>query len=279
MSEWQRRAAWLLKDFQAPAKVQEKLLGQILQFLNGDTRSDTITHWCLTETESGGPCCKSDSEAWNKMVSLLCPFLSRGYAVPLLYRMKHYGPAAAYIRVGCCLHQLLPRILAVDDAGIKEAGNPSSNLCQVVDALLADNRRLKSDQLLNDADFHLLVSNLLDEDKNYAAQNGARRQLVQRELSKHDFHQSSIIIDMLVQRMEPGINFFLKRTGILYDLQYLSHSNPNHEALKDDSKSRFLKVILGDLGRELLGRYMSFLLHGLTESVTMLRRHFGLSYL
>ena len=269
MSEWQRRAEWLLKDFQAPAKVQEKLLGQILQFLNGDTRSDTITHWCLTETESGGPCCKSDSEAWNKMVSLLCPFLSRGYAVPLLYRMKHYGPAAAYIRVGCCLHQLLPRILAVDDAGIKEAGNPSSNLCQVVDALLADNRRLKSDQLLNDADFHLLVSNLLDEDKNYAAQNGARRQLVQRELSKHDFHQSSIIIDMLVQRMEPGINFFLKRTGILYDLQYLSHSNPNHEALKDDSKSRFLKVIRGDLGRELLGRYMSFLLHGLTESVTM----------
>ncbi|CAK9000125.1 PARP-type domain-containing protein (Fragment) [Durusdinium trenchii] len=77
MSEWQRRAAWLLKDFQAPAKVQEKLLGQILQFLNGDTRSDTITHWPL-----------------------------------------------------------------------------------------------KSDQLLNDADFHLLVSNLLDEDKNYAAQNG-----------------------------------------------------------------------------------------------------------
>ena len=245
-----------------------RLLGQILEFLNGDTKSDTLVHWCLSSTESG-PCCSSDAESWNKLVSLLCPFLSRGFAVPLLYRMKHCGPAASYIRVGCCLHRLLPRILAVQDGGIKEVYNPGSNLCQVVDALLADNRDLQSDSVLNEHDFQLLVTNMLDEDKNYAAQNGARRQLVQRELARPEFHQSSIIIDMLVQRMEPGINFFLKRTGVLYSLQYLSHANPDHQKLKDESKWRFLKVVRGELGVELLSRYMSFLLHGLTEAIAM----------
>ncbi|CAK9052431.1 PARP-type domain-containing protein (Fragment) [Durusdinium trenchii] len=189
--------------------------------------------------------------------------------ITVLKRMKHCGPAASYIRVGCCLHRLLPRILAVQDGGIKEVYNPGSNLCQVVDALLADNRDLQSDSVLNEHDFQLLVTNMLDEDKNYAAQNGARRQLVQRELARPEFHQSSIIIDMLVQRMEPGINFFLKRTGVLYSLQYLSHANPDHQKLKDESKWRFLKVVRGELGVELLSRYMSFLLHGLTEAIAM----------
>ncbi|CAK9020901.1 PARP-type domain-containing protein (Fragment), partial [Durusdinium trenchii] len=160
-------------------------------------------------------------------------------------------------------------VLAVDQAGIKAADTPGSHLCQVVDALLADNNPVQPDQVLSESDFQVLVSNLLDEDKNYALQNSTRRQMVQRELIKPSFHQASIIIDILVQRVEPGINFFLRRTRVLYDLQYLSNANEEFQTLKDESKARFLKVIRGELGKELLSRYMSFLLHGLSDSIAM----------
>ena len=249
MAHWRKRAQWLRGDFQSPSRHTERLLDQLLNFLNGDTRGDTLTHWCLTSDESGKPCCKNDQDSWNKLVSLLTPFLTKGYPVPLLYRMKHYGPAASYIRVGCCLHRLLPRVLAVDQAGIKAADTPGSHLCQVVDALLADNNPVQPDQVLSESDFQVLVSNLLDEDKNYALQNSTRRQMVQRELIKPSFHQASIIIDILVQRVEPGINFFLRRTRVLYDLQYLSNANEEFQKLKDESKARFLKVIRGSWAR------------------------------
>ena len=138
MDAWRARAAWLMKGFQAPGKHTHVLLQQILEFLNGDTQSPTITHWCLACTESGKPCCQDDSDALNKALAMLTPFVSKGYAVPLLYRMKHYGPAASFIRVACCLHNILPRVLAMDKQTAKSADRPGSELGNIIDTLLAE---------------------------------------------------------------------------------------------------------------------------------------------
>lgn len=273
MATWKRRAAWLLKDFQSPSKTTVKLLADILDFFNGDTTQPLFVHWCLQNDGSGKPCCADETESLNKGIALLVAFLSKGYAVPLLYRMKHYGPAAAFMRVVCCLHNILPRVLQVsgDKQKMKAANQPGSDFSGIVDTLLADNTPAQSqaDQMLSKTDFETLLATVLDEDRNYAAQNGARNSLVQKEVSHPRFYQSSIIIDCLVQRMEHGINFFLRRTKILYDLQYNSHANKNCESLKLESRERFLKVIRGGLGVELLASYMDLLNNGLHEAIEM----------
>ena len=250
-----------------------QLLADTLEFFNGDTTQPLFVHWCLQNNGSGKPCCENETDSLNKGIALLVAFLSKGYAVPLLYRMKHYGPAAAFMRVVCCLHNILPRVLQVsgDKQTMKAANRPGTEFSGIVDTLLAENTPAQSqpDQVLSNADFETLLATVLDEDRNYAAQNGARNSLVQKEVSDPRFYQSSIIIDCLVQRMEYGINFFLRRTKILYDLQYNSHANKNCESLKLESRERFLKVIRGELGIELLASYMDLLNNGLHEAIEM----------
>lgn len=271
METWRKRATWLLKDSQSFSKSTRLLLREILDFFNGDSQSQTVVHWCLRNNGSGKPCCASDAESLNKAITLLTSFFAKGFAVPLLYRMKHYGPAAAFVRLGCCLHKILPRVLLVDQKLLTQADGVGNELSNLVDTLLADNKPQSSSQAgsLNDADFQMLLAKLLDQDSNYAAQNGARCKLVQKEISHPMFHQSSIIIDALVQRMESGVNFFLRRTKVLYDLQFQSQAHPEYEKLQQESKDRFLFVIRGDLGQKLVSSYLDLLNNGFKEALEM----------
>lgn len=269
MREWKQRAVWLARDFKSSPK-QSMLLLEILSFLNGDTTSLILCHWCKRDDDTGEPCCTDDSHAWNKLVAMLVRFFSKGYAVPLLYRMKHYAPAAAYIRLGCCLHKLLPRILSTENQqSAKSVDVPGNPMSLVIDALLAENSPSQPDQILSKSDLQSLVTSLLDEDTSYSDQNGVRYRMVQSEFARESFHQNSILIDLLVQRMEHGINYLLRRTKVLYDLQYVSHGHPNHEDLQNESKERFLHVIKGDFGRELVKECMNLLCDGLQEAMRM----------
>ena len=270
MQSWQRRAEWLSVGFKSAAKHTRSAVQEILQFLNGDTQSPKLIHWC--KAKNGEPCCVDDSASWNRVAALLVGFFSKGYPVPLLYRMKHYAPAAAYIRFGCCLHNILPRILSEEHQhAVKSADQPGSHMAELVDALLAEPSHSQSHSggALNQSDFNALVSKLLDEDVSYSAQNSARKQMVEREIAKPAFHQSSIMIDMLVQPMEHGINSFLRRTKLQHELQYLSHGHPNHEKFKEECRSGFLKLVHGTVGRMLIRDYMNLLRNGLEEAMCM----------
>lgn len=271
MGTWRKRASWLLQTFQSTAKGTRELLKEMLDFFNGDTTSCILTHWCAPNSVSGEPCCKDDTQALNKAISLLTSFLTRGYGVPLLYRMKHYAPAASFIRVGCCLHNILSQVLSVDKDILTPADRPGSDMSNVIDTLLGGEKKKTQGGSDNptSADFEALVGKLLDEDKNYAAQNGARCQMVQKEISQSNFHQASIIVDCIVQRMERGINFFLRRTSILYNLTLCSHTNPDCEKLKLEASDRFLKVVRGELGESLICDFIDLLNNQLQECIDM----------
>eukprot|EP00438_Fugacium_kawagutii_P004340 Skav207877 [mRNA] locus=scaffold664:397187:404489:+ [translate_table: standard] len=271
MDSWKKRAAWLVAGFQASAKSTELLLRELLDFFNGDTSESVLVHWCIPNKVSGKLCCENDAASLNKGISLLTSFLTKGFAVPLLYRMKHYSPAAAFIRVGCCIHNILPRVLCMDKQSLTPADRPGSELSNVVDTLLGEKKPpgLGASKDLTNEDFEALVDKLLDEDKSFAAKNGARCQMVQKEISQPAFHQSSILIDAMVQRMERGTNFFLRRTKILYNLQYLSHAHPDYRQLMKESGDRFLKVIRGELAQDLVSEYMDYLNTGLSEAISM----------
>ena len=244
-------------------KVAQSKLRFRVEENGGDGKGPfTILEWRHKE-DPDIPCCHSDAEALNRLASMLTSLFARGYPVPLLYRMKHYSFAAAFVRLGCMTHRLLPRILQEMNSTMSQ-DTPGSHLSEFIDALLEGSGVTKTD-----AEIETLLSSFLNEDVNYAAQNGARQKMVLRELSNRQFHQSSIMIDMMVQRMETGINFFLRRTKVLYDLQYMSHAHPKHASLRQETKTSFLKVISGEFGWDLIAEYMSILHGHMKETVTM----------
>ena len=257
MVVWKLRAQWLMNRFDSRSKATVALLAEMLEFLNGDTTQDVLAHFCKPN------CCKSDEDTFNKVATLLTSFFSKGFPVPLLYRMKHYAAASSFMRVGCCMHRLLPRIL-VEMNSSKPVDRPGSHLSEAIDVLLEGTGVNK-----NDADFQSLLTSLLNEDSNFAAQNGVRQSMVLRELSTKDFHQSSMIIDMMVQKMEHGTNFFLKRTEILHGLRYMSCSHPQQAQLRQESKAMFLQVLSGNLGRELVTDMSRVFGSALEEAMSM----------
>lgn len=272
MPQWKKRSAWLRKGFQA-SKGTVDLLDKILDFINGDTTQSTMVHWCLSPgSPNAGRCCENDAEAWSKVASMLTAFLSNGYPVPLLYRMKHYATASSFIRVTCSMCGILRTVLN----HMAEGETSSSSMADLADVLMANTRQVEDSTILdgnpsklNENDLQMLISDLLDGDQSFATKNGARFNMAQREIAKNEFHQSSIIVDFIVQCMEPGINSFLKRTKILYDLQYLSHAHPKEAELRKTSKDMFLKVITGTLADELLSNYLALLGGGLQEALEM----------
>ena len=175
-------------------KVAQSKLRFRVEENGGDGKGPfTILEWRHKE-DPDIPCCHSDAEALNRLASMLTSLFARGYPVPLLYRMKHYSFAAAFVRLGCMTHRLLPRILQEMNSTMSQ-DTPGSHLSEFIDALLEGSGVTKTD-----AEFETLLSSFLNEDVNYAAQNGARQKMVLRELSNRQFHQSSIMIDMMVQK-------------------------------------------------------------------------------
>lgn len=273
MSNWRKRAEWLVRGFDSRSKATVTALQDLVQFLNGNTADSQgpLVHWCLLPANNGGQvCCESEGDSWNRLISCLTAFLAKGFAVPLLYRMKHYCQASSYMRVATNLHGILPRILQEMESISMSSASSNSKLSEVVDVLLAESKvGQQPSQGLSNEDFQALLGEMLTENADYAAQNGVRRKMVLAEVSKETFSQSSIIIDMLVQPLERATNFFLKRTKLLYDMQYLSRANPCYEEQGRESKEKFLQVIQGDLGKELLRSYIGVLSNSLKEATAM----------
>ena len=251
MSNWRKRAEWLVRGFDSRSKATVTALQDLVQFLNGNTADSQgpLVHWCLLPANNGGQvCCESEGDAWNRLISCLTAFLAKGFAVPLLYRMKHYCQASSYMRVATNLHGILPRILQEMKSITMSSASSNSKLSEVVDVLLAESKvGQQPSQGLSNEDFQALLGEML----------------------KETFSQSSIIIDMLVQPLERATNFFLKRTKLLYDMQYLSRANPRYEEQGRESKEKFLQVIQGDLGKELLRSYIGVLSNSLKEATAM----------
>ena len=233
----------------------------MIRFANGDSSSTgAVVHWCV-RTE-GQQCCMSDEESMCKFLSHAVPFFGKGYQTPLLYRMKGYGPASSWVKFGCCFFNLLPRVLQE-----LESSEPSSEVASLADAFLSEGRLQAVGG--EDADFQQLLADALDGDANQSYQNKVRRHLVAQEMKKSSFWQSSMVIDALIQPIEYGVNSLLGHTKLLHDLHFLGRGHPKADELKTQAKTIFLKVVSGELGENLIQRYVTFLDHGLQEAIDM----------
>ena len=151
-------------------------------------------------------CCSSDEESLSKFLSLAVPLLSKGFATPLLYRMKHYGPASSYMKVGCSFCKLVPRVL--QEMEHLSAEKADGELASLVDAFLHESGHVADGSSRTEQELQDMLADALEADQSFSAQNGLRRRKVIAEITRPDFHQSSMLIDCLIQPLEHGINFF-----------------------------------------------------------------------
>lgn len=262
---WQKRAEWLANDFCTTSKTSAQQFREFLAICNGDTLCDsTIVHWC-----KGPSCCGSEQESLQKAIKCGVPVLSRGYPVPLLHRFKHYETGASYIKTLCCTFNLLARILTRMAADNTQC---TSELSSFLDKLLQDNQDEGSQGHFENSQSepHNRLEELLDCDLSFSLQNGLRQRLVADQVCKKSFGQSSIIINLLVNRLEYGTNFLLKRTSCLSQIAALgSEHNSEYNQLTQESRARFLHIVSGDFGRLLLSRVVDLLNTGLHQSVEM----------
>eukprot|EP00435_Cladocopium_sp_Y103_P032496 s25_g8.t1 len=263
MAQWERRARWLQAGFNCTAsKSWNAMLKDMMQFVNGDSTEPTLHHFCKIGVGGAPNCCDSDEESVCKLLSHLVPFWCRGYQTPLLYRMKHYGPAASFMKLGCCWFNFLPQALSYMEAARR---GTDSEIGRLVDTFLADS----GGTFPAGADFERLLADVLDSDESFAAKNGARRSMVVQEVEKPDFAQSSILIDAVINPMEFGVNFLLGHSKVLHNLSYVGRGHPDHEKLRKDANDKFLQVVTGRLGERIISQYIHFLETGLDETVQM----------
>ena len=262
METWKKRTTWLLNDFIATGngKTIKQALADLFHFANGDSEQSTFVHWCLVPSDGKPPCCSSDGECVAKALSHIIPIFCRGYDVPLLYRMKHFGQASSYVKLGCSFFKLLPQALAeLQDL------KASQDITCWADALLAEGRGFQS----LEADYEQLLSEAMDMDQNYAAQNKVRLKKVIEEVGKDRFCEGSMVIDALIKPVETGINTLLSHTKVYHDLAFLGHGHPHCKDLRDAASKKFLDAVSGRLGDSLVGHYCRFLQTGLKEAIDM----------
>lgn len=256
---WKERAQWLANGFVSNSKQATSQMQSLLQFLNGDTVADLMCHYCLPG------CCASDDEAFERLLRMLIPLVSRSYPLPLLYRFKNYSPASSFMKTFCCLHNFLPRVLSQMHTNSTDrlGTDAASNLGKLLDGLL-DGEGKDQDSSHN---FQSVVSDLLDNDLGFMLQNSARRHLVLKEVGRADFCNSAFLIDILTAPMEYGSNLLFKRTSILTKLSTLSKNLPDYAELAATSRRIFLQIVTGELGRTLIASYAALL--DLRESLRM----------
>ena len=260
MREWRARAEWIQRSFDCPSKAATELLKEFLEFANGDTTCETLTHFC-----SPG-CCSSSEESFQKLLKKIVPLLARGYAVPLLYRIKHFSGAAGYMKFACCAFRLLPRVLAQMEKNAADSSEPGSGFASLVETLLSDHKTAEQPSA---EDFQRIVDSLLDSDLSYSLQNSVRRRLVSEQLSKETFLQGAIVIESIINAIEPGVNRLFKRTGCLTRLTALGSSHPDYQSLKETCEESFLQIVSGDFAHDLINRVLGLLDSGLEENVHM----------
>ena len=255
MEAWEQRRQWLLKDFITTSKAATESLQGMMKIGNGDMTSPVVTHWCK------GSCCASEEESLYKFLSHAVHFFGKGFDTPLLYRMKHYGPASSFVTVGCALFNLLPRVLLEMEESASARHNDEAAF---IDSLLSDSRGS-----LQEADFQHMLADALDADQNYAAQNGARKKMITAEIRKPEFPQSALLIDSLIQPMEVGVNKLFRHTKVLHDLTYLGSGHPKRETLEAEARRIFLDVVSGSFCDMLTAKYLRYLDNGLEQLVQM----------
>ena len=233
MSNWKLRADWLVKGFFPTAKGAIDLLKSLLQLLNGNSMEPVFTHWCLPG------CCDSQQESLKKVTEVAIPLFSRGFQCPLLYRFKHYTVASSYLRTACCCFHLLPQVLTQLNAVANEQDS------KLVDGLL---------QNAGASVEHTELGDLLDNDLSFSLQNSVRRRKVVEQVSKAEFPQSVIMVDVIVNALEYGSNALFKRTSLLTRMSTLGSHHPEYATLANECMERFLDITSGSFGKRLIER-------------------------
>lgn len=273
MDAWQRRAAWLTRDFITNAKTTKQALEELVRFANGNSCGTKVIHYCLIGGDR--PCCDSQEESLCKLLSHVVAFYGRGFQTPLLYRMKHYGAASSWMRFACAFFALFPQALQE-----LQSCTPSNEVTSLADASLTETGFQGVD-----ADFQQLLQDTLDIDQGYAAQNKLRRQLVIEECTKPEFTQGAMVIDVLIQPIEHGINYLLGHTKIIHGLRFLGQGHQEADAMKRRASEKFLHVISGSFSDMLVSKYLLFLEdgglqeaidHGLEPDPAMMNKVFQL---
>lgn len=260
MQTWAQRAQWIIDGFCDHSRRSERFLKEFLTICNSNTKEENIIHWCKG-------CCATNEEAMDKTLRCAVPLFSRGFQVPLLYRFKHYAHAASFVKTMCCCFSLLPRVLAQMEENSVNQSDASARLSGMVDALLQD---VAATPLTQGAEeFQSRLDELLDNDLSFSVQNSVRKKLVSQEVSKPGFAQAAIVIDIIVGAMEYGMHVFFQRTGWLSQICALGSHHGEYASLVEKSKTSFLQIVSGDLGRVLIGRTMSLLDDGLAKAITM----------
>ena len=234
----------------------------MLLFCNGNTVEDTIVHWCTDG------CCDTDSDCVRKLLKVTIPWFGRGFAAPLLYRFKHFGPASSYMKVGLAFHRLLPRTIQH-----MQGANPSSldaETSRFLDTLLAEPDTASDRQggSFTQQDLQIVMGELMDANMDYATSNSIRQKMVCQEIASAGFMSNTFLIDTLLQPFEHGVNFCFARTTLLHQLSALGSSHPKHDELLQKSRARFLDIIRGELGQRLIMSFMDnvkFRLHKMME--------------
>ena len=260
MEDWRLRTQWLVKGFLPVSKQTRLQFQELSSFLNGDSRRPEFIHWCTG-------CCLNDDEALQKVIQLALPVFTKGYPCPLLYRFKHYEGASSFIRTGCCFFQLLPRVLKQMQANMSNKVDSSSKLTSLVESVLQDNSGGHIDAGVTD--FQAALDDLLENDLSYSLQNSIRRQKVMEQVSKPQFSQSAIMIDVIINAFEYGSNMLFKRTSILTLLSAFGKQHAKFEEMAGQSCEYFLHIASGTFGEVLMGRAMNLLEVGLAEIVAM----------
>ena len=257
---WERRAQYMLHGFQARYESSKTNLKKLLDFINGDTSQDIARHFCLLPADGRPPCCNSDEDSLCKFLAMAVPWFSKGFATPLLYRMKHYGPASSYAKVGCMFCNLLPRVF-------QELQNNSADaeVTNLVDVFMNEPGQAQHEP----RDTEQLLANILDADTSYTAQNSVRKKLILNQVSKPDFPQSAMLVDCWTQPLEHGTNYLLSHTKTQTELKYLSKASKNFEALCQKSKSQFLEFMAGGLSDKILMDYAALLDCGMRDLLDM----------
>ena len=257
MHAWKDQASRLMSFYGSiRSKRRKKLLAAALDHCNGDLSQLPVCHFC--KFQDGSYCCQDRQQALTKTLRLVVPFFSGGYPVPLLYRFKHYDEAAGFVLVGARFHQLLIQALGrLDDcANMAEAGMSSD----VIGQLLGDLDAQMNDGELQDA-INDLAAAQLDAEVSFQASNMKRRQLVQKSVSRPDFTESMLILNILIQPFGRILNAFLARTSRISSLTVFSKELQTEtcQEMVSKSKALFLDYVLGRVGWQMIGAYMQLL--------------------
>ena len=76
------------------------------------------------------------------------------------------------------------------------------------------------------------------------------------QLSKETFLQGAIVIESIINAIEPGVNRLFKRTGCLTRLTALGSSHPDYQSLKETCEESFLQIVSGDFAHDLINRVL-----------------------